>query len=49
MTYTKTFQNKYHMNNYLNKMKSNKKIDIIFTALSAEYHAWAIYYQYKKI
>ena len=27
-TYTKTFNNKFHMRNYLNKMKENEKIDI---------------------
>ena len=47
-TYTKTFNNKFYMNNYLNKMKENKKIDILFTALSFECGGWTIYYQYKK-
>lgn len=47
-TYTKVFTNKTHMNNYLNKMKTNEQIDILFTALSAETKGWTIYYQYKK-
>ena len=49
MTYTKTFSNKYHMNNYLKKMQTNEKINIICTALSFEHQGWTIFYQYKKV
>lgn len=46
MTYTKTFNNKYHMRNYLKKMEANEKINILFTALSFEHHGWTIFYKY---
>ena len=48
MMITKTFEYKGQMINYLNKMKKNKKISILFTALSFECGGWTIYYQYKK-
>jgi hypothetical protein len=48
MMYTKSFENKYQMINYFNKVRANKAIAFCTMGLNAN-TGWTVNYSYKKI